>query len=157
MLITCQFCWGPQAADALFQPRITIVDTHGQSPWRFSQQFKLRLTPFGRFLIHPRAKPMELCPSGLLETIYQRIRVILSEAKNLLDSSSSVSRRLLRMTLVNNFHIKLYSGASSYGTIAAKGCGAEEDILSSAFHYGNQSSIYLAQIRYKSEKREVLK
>jgi len=116
MLITCQFCWGPQAADALFQPRIPI-----------------------------------------LETIYQRIRVILSEAKNLLDSSSSVSRRLLRMTLVNNFHIKLYSGASSYGTIAAKGCGAEEDILSSAFHYGNQSSIYLAQIRYKSEKREVLK
>ena len=100
---------------------------------------------------------MELCPSGLLEPIYQRIRVILSEAKNLRDSSSSVSRRLLRMTLVNNFHIKLYSGASSYGTIAAKGCGAEEDILPLAFHYGNQSSIYLAQLRYKSKKREVLK
>jgi hypothetical protein len=49
-----------------FEPHPSRVDTHGQSPWRFSQQFKLRLTPFGRFLIHPRAKPMELYPSGLL-------------------------------------------------------------------------------------------
>jgi hypothetical protein len=40
-----------------------IVDTHGQSPWHF-EIFKLCLTPFGRVLIHPRAKPVEPCHSG---------------------------------------------------------------------------------------------
>jgi len=42
----------------------------------------------------------------LYEIVYQRLHVILSEAKNLLDSSSSASRGLLRMTLLNNL---LYS------------------------------------------------
>ena len=42
------------------------VDTHGQSPWHFSKN-KLCLTYHGRILIHPRAKPVELCPSGYFE------------------------------------------------------------------------------------------
>ena len=44
------------------------VDTHGQSPWHF-EIFKLCLTPFGRVLIHPRAKTVEPCPSGFWKVI----------------------------------------------------------------------------------------
>jgi transposase len=48
---------------AWLKEKLRAVDTHGQSPWHF-EIFQLCLTPFGRVLIHPRAKPVEPCPSG---------------------------------------------------------------------------------------------
>jgi len=62
----------------------TPVDTHGQA--RGTLQFNLRLTPFGRLLIHPRVNPWNSALRVRLEGVSSRLEFLHVNASNLIQS-----------------------------------------------------------------------